>query len=161
LHFPIFNASETTLQQLIQVAGRAGRQSDGSRVIVQTMHEHKIFNNLNEQDYLKFCKTEMDFRQEINYPPFGRLVEIELKNTDSQILQNDAKLLCEKLHTINNTKKLGILILGPAKPIVYRIQKTESRQIFLKTNSFKTVHLLLNEINFENFSSNVFIVPTP
>jgi len=28
LHFPIFNAAETTLQQIIQVAGRAGRQSD-------------------------------------------------------------------------------------------------------------------------------------
>ncbi len=36
LSIPMYNAAEVTLQQLIQVAGRAGRQSSDSRVIVQT-----------------------------------------------------------------------------------------------------------------------------
>ncbi len=43
LNFPVFNAAETTLQQLIQVAGRAGRQSADSLVIVQSMQNHEIF----------------------------------------------------------------------------------------------------------------------
>ena len=30
LHFPVYNAAETSLQQLIQVAGRAGRAREGS-----------------------------------------------------------------------------------------------------------------------------------
>ncbi len=52
LSFPIFNAAETTLQQLIQVAGRAGRQRPESKVIVQSMIDHPIFGYLNEIDYI-------------------------------------------------------------------------------------------------------------
>ncbi len=59
LHFPIFNATETTLQQLIQVAGRAGRQTDNSMVIVQSMDNHGIFQFLHEIDYLAFYKKKL------------------------------------------------------------------------------------------------------
>ena len=72
LNFPLFNASETTLQQLIQVAGRAGRQRKESTVIVQTMAEHHIFNYLNETDYLKFFTDEVKKRSTIGYPPCQR-----------------------------------------------------------------------------------------
>jgi len=63
LHFPIFNATETTLQQLIQVAGRAGRQHNESEVIVQTMSNHPVFNYLNETDYLKFYSSEIEKKE--------------------------------------------------------------------------------------------------
>jgi primosomal protein N' (replication factor Y) (superfamily II helicase) len=161
LHFPVFNASETTLQQLIQVAGRAGRQCSESKVIVQTMQNHYIFNHLNEQDYLNFCKKELELRKEINYPPFGRLVQIELKNTNSMELEAEAHKLCENLHKINNDQNLDIQILGPARPVVHRIQKTESRQIFLKTKNFQKVHFLLENIDLSSIKSHCFVVPTP
>jgi len=76
LNFPVFNASETTLQQLIQVAGRAGRQRTESTVIVQAMGEHPVFNYLNERDYLRFYENEILLREELGYPPIDRLVEI-------------------------------------------------------------------------------------
>ncbi len=160
LHFPVFNAAETALQKIIQVAGRAGRQSDSSKVIVQAMQDHYIFNHLNEKDYLKFCEKEMEFRQATSYPPFGRLVQIELKNTDAQVLEKEAEILCDKLHKINKTQNLGIKILGPSRPIVYRVQKTEFQHIFLKTNSFLKVYKLLEVLDFNSLESSVFIVPT-
>jgi len=47
LHFPTYTARETTLQQLIQVAGRAGRQSNSTAtVIVQVMDDSSFFENL-------------------------------------------------------------------------------------------------------------------
>src|SRR4029079_2761446 len=42
LNFPMYNAAESCLAQLIQVAGRAGRAAQQSEVIVQTMLEHPI-----------------------------------------------------------------------------------------------------------------------
>ena len=161
LNFPLFNASETTLQQLIQVAGRAGRQSDNSKVIAQTMREHTIFNHLNEESYLDFCKKELEFRKIINYPPYIRLVQIELKNTDESVLEKETNKFCQKLHTINEQEKLELQILGPAKPVVHKIQKMESRQIFIKTESFQKLHKMLKKIDFSFFKSSIFIVPTP
>lgn len=161
LHFPVFNASETTLQQLIQVAGRAGRGEKKSCVIVQTMQDHDIFKYLHEPDYLKFCKQELELREMVKYPPFIRLVQIELKNTDSYRIEQDAYDLHQNLELINNKYNLDIRILGPSKPVVHRIQKTESRLIYLKAKSFKNVHELINKVNLDTFNSKIYIIPTP
>ncbi|MFC1894519.1 primosomal protein N' [Candidatus Dependentiae bacterium] len=161
LHFPVFNSSETTMQQIIQVAGRAGRQISNSHVIVQAMHDHEIFQNLNEKDYLKFCYKELEFRKLANYPPFGRLIQIELKNQSAAILEKEANSLFRMLSKIKMEQGLAISLLGPARPIVYRIQKTESRQIFIKAKNFNSVFRLLQNMNFLDFDSRIFVVPTP
>lgn len=160
LHFPVFNATENALQKLIQVAGRTGRGNKEGLVVIQTMQEHKIFNFLDETKYLSFCKSELETRNMINYPPFGRLIQIELKHTDVDQLQSDSQNLTYLLKNINVSKKLGLQILGPSKPIVYRIQKTESRQIFIKSKDFKSIHQLLRNIKLHNYQSSIFIVPT-
>ncbi|MBV8661172.1 MAG: primosomal protein N', partial [Candidatus Dependentiae bacterium] len=89
LHFPIYNAAETTLQQLIQVAGRAGRQSSNSKVIVQTMTPHAVFNFICEIDYLKFYTSEIAKRQEVGYPPTKHIAEIEIRCEDQRIVEKD------------------------------------------------------------------------
>src|SRR5205085_8096788 len=113
LNFPIYNASETTLQQLIQVAGRAGRQNPESNVIIQTMLDHTIFKYINEIDYLKFYKHEIESRQDSNYPPHTRFVEIELKNSNEEIVATESITLASEL---NKLKKEDTIVLGPAKP---------------------------------------------
>ncbi|MBU1007885.1 primosomal protein N' [Candidatus Dependentiae bacterium] len=160
VHFPVFNASETALQQLVQVAGRAGRQSAESLVIAQVIHTHPIFEFLQEKDYIKFCDEEMGFREETLYPPFGRLVQIELKHTNAKTIDDDARRLSTLLTQLTETKSLGVSVLGPAKPLVYRIQKTEMRHIFLKAPSFTPIYKLLHEANLESFDSQVFVIPT-
>ncbi|MCK4517581.1 primosomal protein N' [Candidatus Babeliales bacterium] len=160
-HFPVFNASETALQQLIQVAGRAGRQSKESLVIVQIMHEHPIFKYLHEEDYLTFCREELSFRKETSYPPYGRLVQIELKHTNRKTIEEDASRLYDILDATNTKLNLGITLLGPTQPPVYRIQKIEIRQIFLKASSFQAVHHILGGLEVKSFESQIFVVPTP
>jgi len=163
VHFPVFNAAETTLQKLIQVAGRAGRQSENSLVIAQIMHDHPIFNYLNEENYLEFCKEEMGFRKETCYPPYGRFVQIEIKHVDSKKIDHDTQEIFNVLHRACEQHKLDVSILGPSKPLIYRIQKTEIRHIFLKAKSFKEIYFLLNSLykNFpQSIQSTVFVVPT-
>lgn len=158
LHMPIYNAAETSIQQLIQVAGRAGRTQNKSRVIIQTMKEHRIFEYLSEIDYLKFCSEEAGFRNEIGYPPFCRLVQIELRNVSCIKLDQDADLILQMLHKINESQYLNIQILGPAYPVISKIQNVEIRQIFLKAPTFSNIHKLLRQINLDQFDSRVFIV---
>ncbi len=157
LHFPIFNAAETTLQKLIQVAGRAGRQTQNSKVIVQAIQNHEIFSYLNEENYPKFIEEELEFRKLAGFPPYKRLIQIELKNTDVPTLEKDAKKLTDLLQKNNNS---DLVILGPAKPAVYKIQKTECRNIFVKTSNFKHFYEILKKIDLNSFNSSVFITPT-
>ena len=135
LHFPRYNAAETTLQQLIQVAGRAGRQSDESLVIVQAMDNHPIFSFLKEETYLSFYTDELQTRSLLGYPPCKRFVELELRHTNEATLHADAHLLASALDTIVKRSNLSIQILGPALPPVHKVKNWHFRLIYLKAAS--------------------------
>lgn len=157
LHFPIFNASETSLQQLIQVAGRAGRQNDHSNVIVQSMANHEIFQYINEIDYLKFYQHEIISREHTNYPPFIRLSEIELKHINELILENESEKLIELL--INNKFEKEIIILGPAKPPVSKIKNQNIRKIYIKSKNINDTIDLFAKICKKQFKSKIYFTP--
>lgn len=158
LHFPFFNAHEITLQSLIQVAGRAGRLHENSEVILQIMHDHSIFNFANEERYIDFAESELETRQETHYPPFYRLVCLELKNSSAHEIDTDAKKIAVKLTNIIEKDNLPVELLGPSLPPIWKVQKSEMRHIYLKSESFQTLHQLLTSINIEAYKSSVFIV---
>lgn len=161
LHFPIFNAAENTLQQLIQVAGRAGRQKKESLVIVQAMDDHTIFSYLNEIDYLSYYQHELHNREEMGYPPCKRLVEIELKHTNEQEIEREAHHLASTLISLQNQTKLDVTILGPAKPPVYKIKNVYSRKIYLKSAAMKDIVALWQAVDMKHFKSLIFFTPNP
>ncbi len=161
LHFPLYNASETTLQQLIQVAGRAGRESTSSTVIVQTMMQHPIFNYLNEIDYLKFYEYELNNRTMVRYPPLIRFAEIELKHTTETVIEDEANRLMNSLLDIIFKSKKEIIILGPAKPPVSKIKNTHSRKIYLKSSSISDLIELYRSFNKAQYKSHIFFTPNP
>ena len=161
LHFPLFNAAETTLQQLVQVAGRAGRQHMESQVIVQTMIDHPIFSYLNEVDYSHFYDYEIALRQQVSYPPFIRLAQIELKHHSTAILEKESIALVDWLLTTVAAKKYAITILGPAKPPVYKINKLETRTIYLKCASIGPILQLYGNIQHHKYKSSLYFTPNP
>ncbi|HLB93881.1 MAG TPA: primosomal protein N' [Candidatus Babeliales bacterium] len=190
LHFPMYNAAETTLQQILQVAGRAGRQSPHSEVIVQTLTEHPIFNYLNESDYLKFYQTEIVNRTTHNYPPLVRLVELEIKHSSETQVKQDALILSTKLHAFaqkinspnnfqnsNNSNSLNpqdqnsvhtnlnnlnyLEILGPSKPPISKIKNWHFRKIYLKSNKLDIIIQAWQYLQQKPVISSVFFTPNP
>lgn len=158
LHFPLFNASEVTLQQLIQVAGRAGRHHTESKVIVQALRDHSIFNYLNEETYIDFCDREFLTRKEIFYPPMCRLVHIELRHVDASQVDTDAESCVQHLLTFCSEQHLDVQILGPAQPLISRVQNVEIRHIFLKSENFKNVRRVLLQAHQLILESSLFVV---
>ncbi|MFC1845585.1 primosomal protein N' [Candidatus Dependentiae bacterium] len=161
LHFPIYNATESTLQQLIQVAGRAGRQSESSTVIVQSMSDHQVFDYLNEIDYLTFYAQEIENREMLGYPPLSRLVELELKHIDEQTVEREAIKLTTTLMSLAKEKNLSVQVLGPAQPPVSKIKHTHIRKIYLKSPCGKSISSLFEEIDYADLKSNLFYTPNP
>lgn len=158
LHMPFYNKSEVTLQQLIQVAGRAGRQSLESKVIVQTIQEHKIFNYINEVDYLKFYNHELEAREICSYPPFGRLTIIEIKHKDAARVDAEAHKI---FSTLMQNKKNDVAILGPTEPLVNKIKNWHTKQIYIKSASFLEASNLYKLIDHTKFKSAIFFTPNP
>ena len=162
LHMPFYNAAETTLQQLIQVAGRAGRQTqNNSEVIVQTMKDFALFGYLNEIDYLSFYKSELEKRELLHYPPVWRLVEIELKSESESVVEKESDELVQELVLIQKKIYPNLIILGPAQPMVYKIKNVYLRKIYIKGESMQEILSLFKAIDTKCYSSAIYFTPNP
>lgn len=66
-----FRAGERLFQQLMQVAGRAGRANLPGEVLVQTQFpDHPLYQALVRQDYRSFAEALLDERRRAVFPPF-------------------------------------------------------------------------------------------
>lgn len=70
-------AGERTFQLLHQVMGRAGRESKAGRALLQSYQpDNLIIQALKQNNRLNFFETEIETRQLLKMPPFGRLAAI-------------------------------------------------------------------------------------
>src|SRR5690606_7127391 len=85
LYYPDFRANERTYQMLTQVAGRAGRKDKEGKVFIQTYNPmHSIIQQMLNHRYQEMFKEQMQERLQFRYPPFYRLIRIQLKHADYQ-----------------------------------------------------------------------------
>jgi len=67
-----FRAPERLFAQLMQVAGRAGRHTGGSEVMIQTGYpEQTVYQALLRHDYVGFATHGLDERESAGLPPFA------------------------------------------------------------------------------------------
>lgn len=160
IHFPFYAACESTLSQLIQVSGRAGRESDNGLVILQTIALHPIFSFINEKNYKLFYDYELAHRQELRYPPFVRFAEIEFRHENEQQAINDALTCADYLYTLINSG-LDLTILGPATPMVAKVQHVFMQKIYIKSSSIKNIITAYRQIMRLPLTSKHFFTPNP
>ncbi|RUR87019.1 primosomal protein N' [Chlorogloeopsis fritschii PCC 6912] len=128
LHLSDYRASERAFQTLTQVAGRAGRGEDPGKVIVQTYTpEHPVIEAVQNHDYPSFIRAELEQRQALNYPPYGRLILLRLSSNDPTEVQNTAQLIVTAL-----PQQEGLDIMGPAPANILRVANRYRWQILLK-----------------------------
>lgn len=140
LHFPVYNAAETTLQQLIQVAGRAGRQLQESLVIVQTFDKHHIYQFVDELKYPEFYESEITKRLDVGYPPCKHIAEIEILYRKQDIVELEAQWIVDFMLRFINQEELSIDVYGPVAALVYKVKNIYVQKIILK--SFSRAHMI-------------------
>ncbi|MEH2046270.1 primosomal protein N' [Nostoc sp.] len=128
LNLSDYRASERAFQTLTQVAGRAGRGEDPGKVIVQTYTtEHQVIAAVRSHDYQSFSQAELEQRQALNYPPYGRLILLRLSSLDPIQVQNTAQIITTALSTEEEFE-----ILGPAPASILRVANRYRWQILIK-----------------------------
>lgn len=115
LHFPDYRSHERAFQVLTQVAGRAGRLGDKSKVLVQTFQpNHPVLKHVQQYDYNSFFTGQIQQREQFSYPPFVRIIRIELRHKNMSSLIDAGTWLKQGL------KERFSNVLGPVPPLVGR-----------------------------------------
>ena len=85
LHQPDFRAGERTFQLLTQVAGRAGRGDVEGEVFVQAFTPfHPAIQYARRHDFAGFYEQEIEFREQLKYPPVSRVALLTLKGRNEE-----------------------------------------------------------------------------
>ena len=98
LNMPDFRAGERTFQLLTQVAGRAGRGDVEGEVFVQAFTPfHPAIQYARRHDFVGFYDQEIEFREQLKYPPAARVALLTLKGRNEEKVQFSAEHLRKAL----------------------------------------------------------------
>lgn len=141
LGFPDFRAVERTYSLLTQLAGRAGRGERPGRVVIQTYHpEHYAIQAALRHDDAAFEREEMRFRRVFHYPPFGRVVQILVRDRQRERGEERAREIARRLD-----RPAGVRILGPAPAPFERLRGQWRFQILVRGPSGKRLRQIVRE----------------
>ncbi|MEY4201474.1 MAG: primosomal protein [Verrucomicrobiota bacterium] len=107
LHIPDFRAGERTFQLLTQVAGRAGRGDVEGEVFVQSFTPfHPAIQFARRHDFVGFYEQEIEFREQLKYPPVSRLALLTLKGRNEEKVKFAAEHVARTIETLAGGKTL-------------------------------------------------------
>ena len=153
LNLPDYRATERTFQVLTQVAGRAGRSPLGGKVIFQTYEpENYAIRNAAAHDYQHFYSQELDFRKQLRYPPYTRLVRLEYRHYDPHKAEETVKVMAEQMREWIYQASSHIEIIGPAPCFFSKIAGRYRWQIVLRGADPRVI---LRDRNFTDWSVEV------
>ncbi|MGB7414105.1 MAG: primosomal protein N' [Thermosynechococcaceae cyanobacterium] len=133
LNLPDFRASERTFQTLLQVAGRAGRGEKPGQVVMQTYNpEHPVIQAVQRYAYETVVETELQYRQALQYPPYGQLIVLRLSSLKEPLVEKTAQKIAVYLAEQIEALSLNVAILGPAPANILRVARRYRWQILLK-----------------------------
>ena len=123
--------TEKNIQLYNQLSGRAGRFSNNSLIIYQTMiPSDETLKNVLENDPEKFLDYELIIRKKNRLPPFCHLIAIIISANKGIDSLRGAQEIKNKLIKINN-----IEVLGPVDSPIFRIKKRYRTRLMIRTKN--------------------------
>lgn len=128
---PDFRAYERAYQMLEQVAGRAGRKGKKGEVWIQTFDTHNmVLGMVQKHAYEALYNHQIEERKMFNYPPFYRVIRLQMKDHNALRVHMVTTQLQAYLLRIFGDRVSGVII-----PSVERIQAYTLRELTLRIES--------------------------
>ena len=152
-----YRAVERTFSQITQVMGRAGRGDKSGIGIIQTYNpDHYVIKLARDGNYEKFYENEINFRKEMNFPPFCDIINIICQSED----ENLGKKLIKECYNIllNSKKNLKITddelkIYKPNYAPLPKIKNKYRFRILIKGKSSSDITHILETL-YSNYNKN-------
>ena len=161
LNIPDFRASERTFQLLAQVAGRAGRGEKPGKVLIQTYRPTApAVVAAAAHDYTQFFTAELAAREELGYPPHGRLIAVRIDGADAAEVATTAQRLAELAEAISRRPDLGgtVDVRGPVPAPLEKLRGRTRWQIWLRSPDRHALRRIARGLAAAEVSSKVRVV---
>ena len=147
LNIDDFRANEKTFQILTQVAGRAGRESQKGKVIIQTYNpDNFAIECSKEQNYELFYETEIGLRKNLKYPPFCDIILVRFESSKENELKEVAKKLHQYLKERLTKENIGMILYSPVSSPVDKIKNKIRWRMIIKCKFGDNIITLMNDM---------------
>ena len=128
---PEINAIEKISQQLIQVSGRAGRNNNLAKVIIQTRYPNdENLKQIKTGDYRLVSEQCLQTNKALNMPPYST---VAILRATSPSPESCFKFL-DKANNLLNDKK-NVSVIGPLPSIPLKIKGNTRNHLIIKSNT--------------------------
>lgn len=165
LYVQDFRAEERAYQLITQVSGRAGRVSGKGKILIQTYNpDHSVFQLIKINDVAKIYDYFLKERRKFHYPPYTKLIMIELKHRREDKVNRASQFLGSVLRKYLPED----CILGPERAQIAKLNNLYQFQILLKLprgkNYEKFKKLVLTSLNefdditaYQSIKKDIFV----
>ena len=138
-----FRASERLAQQIVQVAGRAGRGDRPGQVLIQSSHpQHPLLQCLITEGYDGFALRALEERRAAGWPPYSHLA---LLRADGPVRADVHGFLRQAQAVAPGPRDAGLRLLGPAPAAMERRAGRYRAQLLLESRVRATLQRYLSE----------------
>jgi primosomal protein N' (replication factor Y) len=139
-----FRSDERLAQSIIQVAGRAGRESRVGEVIIQTAFPaHPFWQRLIKGGYPSVARDALEERRAANWPPFSRLALLRSAATR----RGDAHAFLDvAAGCVARLARGRLRALGPVDAPMARRAGRYRAQLLLRSEDRRLLHEVLREL---------------
>ena len=142
---PEINAIEKISQQLIQVSGRAGRNNNLAKVIIQTRYPNdENLKQIKTGDYRLISEQCLKTNKALNMPPYST---VAILRATSPSPESCYKFL-DKANNLLNDKK-NINVTGPLPSIPLKIKGNTRNHLIIKSDTRTYLNRVLNYLTYE------------
>ena len=165
LMIPDYRSTERTFQLLTQVAGRAGRDENPGRVVIQTYSPgHPAVRFARTHDYKSFYAYELEQRKKAVFPPFSLFVRLLFSGDDEGSLGRFVQQYAEELHqalltALSRDGEKDVLLYSATPAPIRRKQGVYRYQILIKLlrtarlgGAIQTIYTFANDHRNELFA---------
>lgn len=156
LNIDDYRAEERTFDIIVQVAGRAGREKEKGKVIVQTYNtDNYSIMCAKKQDYDLFYSSEIKIRKQLKYPPFCDIIMIGITGENEKEVINISNNIYNLLQ--KEFIKINIDSNNIIKPLPAPIDKIKNRfrwRIIIKSKATNELINVLNNILSKHYYEN-------
>ncbi len=142
---PEINAIEKISQQLIQVSGRAGRNNNLAKVIIQTRYPNdENLKQIKTGDYRLVSEQCLKTNKALNMPPYST---VAILRATSPSPESCYKFL-DKANYLLNDKK-NIYVIGPLPSIPLKVKGNTRNHLIIKSDTRTYLNRVLNYLTYE------------
>ena len=142
---PEINAIEKISQQLIQVSGRAGRNNNLAKVIIQTRYPNdENLKQIKTGDYRLVSEQCLKTNKAMNMPPYSTVAILRVTSPSPESCYK----FLDKANNLLNDKK-NIYVIGPLPSIPLKVKGNTRNHLIIKSDTRTYLNRVLKYLTYE------------